>query len=311
VAAVADLDRDAVHPLRVAYQGVDNSYSQLAARKHLAGRADVEFTGHRSFRAALEALESGNADLLVLPIENTTAGSINEVYRLLREHDVFVVGEETWKVDHCLAAVRDIPLPALRQVLSHPQALEQCAEFLQSLPAAVATSFFDTAAAMQAVVRAADPTWAAIGSPEAARAEGLVILKRDIADVEENYTRFVVLARHPAKVAAGVPCKTSLVLHTRHEQGALTRCLDVLSATGHSMTKLESRPIPGRPWEYMFFLDFEGNPAEERTSTALAQLTEAAMAVRLLGSYPAKVLREPSGADTLEAVVRVDQLGQA
>src|SRR5450759_4836759 len=191
---------------------------------------------------------------------------------MLREQELFIVGEETWKVDHCLAAVQDVALSSLSRVLSHPQGLEQCAQFLQSLPGAVPTTHFDTAGAMQAVAADPDPAVAAIGSPEAAAANGLVVLRHNICDQQDNYTRFVVLSAAAAAVDVRIPCKTSLILVTRHEEGALLRCLEVLAGSGHSMTKLESRPRPGRPWEYVFFLDFEGNVADPRTASALDDL---------------------------------------
>ena len=279
---------------RVAFQGAEHAYSHAAAQKYLAGRElDGDLTGHRTFRDAADAVLAGDADLAVLPIENTTAGSINEVYALLRERQLFIVGEETWKVDHCLAAAQDVPLSSLSRILSHPQGLEQCAQFLQSLPNAVPTTYFDTAGAMQAVAAAGDPTVAAIASPEAAAGYGLVVLRHGIADTEDNYTRFVVLSASPAAVDRRIPCKTSLILATGHEEGDLLRCLEVLSGSGHSMTKLESRPRPGRPWEYMFFVDFEGNTADPRTAAALDELRAAALFVKILGSYPAKALRAP------------------
>ncbi len=278
--------------LRVAFQGEAHAYSDAATRKYLAARGvDGDLTGYGTFAKAVAALQAGEADLAVLPIENTTAGSINEVYSLLREHELFIVGEETWKVNHCLAAVQEVPLSSLGRILSHPQGLEQCSAFLQSLPAAVPTSYFDTAGAMAAVAAAGDPTMAAIGSAEAAAAHGLVVLRQGIADTEDNYTRFVALSTSAAPVDVRIACKTSLILVTRHEEGALVRCLEILSSSGHSMTKLESRPRPGRPWEYLFFLDFEGNVAESRTAAALEELRSAAQYIKVLGSYPAKALR--------------------
>jgi len=289
------LNGDAGGQVRVAFQGAAHAYSDAAARKYLAGRGlDGDLTGYRTFREAADALLAGQADLAVLPIENTTAGSINEVYALLRSHELFIVGEETWKVDHCLAAAAEVPLSALRRILSHPQGLEQCSQFLQSLPGAVPTTFFDTAGAMQAVAGDRDPTVAAIASPEAAAAYGLVVLRHNISDTDDNYTRFVVLSTTPAVVDLRIPCKTSLILVTGHGQGDLLRCLEVLSGSGHSMTKLESRPRPGRPWEYMFFVDFEGNAADPRTASALDELRSAALFVKILGSYPAKALRAPA-----------------
>ena len=171
---------------------------------------------------------------------------------------------------------------------------------------------FDPAEAMRAIAERADPSYAAIGSPEAADAHGLVVLRRGIADREENYTRFLVLAAKPIAVDPRVPCKTSLVLSTRHEEGALLRCLEILAGSGHSMTKLESRPRPGRPFEYLFFLDFEGNVADSRTQLVVDELRSAALYVKVLGSYPAKVTRsEPQpgqvrqlpAAEAIEAVV--------
>jgi chorismate mutase / prephenate dehydratase len=288
------LNGDAGGRVRVSYQGVAHAYSDSAAQKYLAGRGlDGDLTGYRSFREAAGALLAGDADLSVLPIENTTAGSINEVYALLREHELYIVGEETWKVEHCLAALGPVPLSALTKILSHPQGLEQCGQFLQSLPNAVPTTYFDTAEALRAVSEQGDPTVAAIGSVDAAQAYGLEVLRHNISDQADNFTRFVVLSAAPAPVDVRIPCKTSLILVTRHEEGALLRCLEVLAATGHSMTKLESRPRPGRPWEYLFFMDIEGNVDDPRTAAALDELRTAALFVKILGSYPAKALRAP------------------
>ena len=273
----------------VAFQGVAHAYSHLAAQKYLGGLGLAgRFRGFRTFAEAVEALTSGAADLAVLPIENTTAGSINQVYDLLRTEEVHIVGEETWRVDHCLAAPHDVPLTSIRRVLSHPQGIEQCSQFLRSMPHAEARSYFDTAEALKAVADAGDPSQAAIGSLEAAEAYGLVVLRRAISNQEENYTRFVVLAREPQRLDERIPSKTSLILTTRHERGALLRCLEALAAQGLSLTKLESRPLPGRPWEYMFFIDIEGNVAEERMAAALEELRVRALYIKVLGSYPAR-----------------------
>src|ERR1700760_1050397 len=146
------LNGPATGQLRVAFQGSPHSFGDAAARKHLAGRAaDGEPIGYRTLAEVATALLAGDVDLAVLPIENTAAGSINEVYRLLREQELFIVGEETGKVDYCLAAVRDVPLSSLSRILSPPEGLEQCAKFLRSLPQAVLTSNFDPAGPMAAV----------------------------------------------------------------------------------------------------------------------------------------------------------------
>jgi chorismate mutase/prephenate dehydratase len=300
---VAELTATSTAPLVVAFQGVPLAYSHLAAQKHLAAsNREARYQGEVTFEAVVDAVTSGAADLAVLPIENTTAGSINQVYDLLQRSPVSVIGEETWRVNHCLAAVNDVPIDSLTRVLSHPQGLEQCARFLREHPDAQPVTVFDTAEAMRLVAREGDPTWAAIGSAEAADAHGLVVLQRDLADQAQNWTRFLVLARDPVPVPARVPSKTSLILMTRHEEGALLKCLDALARTGHSMTKLESRPRPGSPFEYLFFLDFEGNVADARTQDVLAEIQREALHLKVLGSYPAKVVKGDALGD-VEAIV--------
>ena len=302
--------------LRVAVRG-EQSFGFLAAQKYLSTRdVDGDLVVTRTYQAAVDALKAGEVDLAVLPIENTAAGSIDETYDLLRENELSIVGEETSSVDYCLCGVSDIPLGAISQVLAAVDGLEQCSRFLETLPNASQVVHFETGAAMRLVRAAGDATHVAIGAPEAAAAHGLVVLRRGIANHAENYTRFVVLARHPVAVELNAPCKTSLILIARHEHGALMRSLGVLAASGHSMTKLESRPRPGRPFEYMFFIDFEGNIADPRTADALDDLRSTALHLKVLGSYPATTTTgdaQPgdatplvplsAGAEALESVV--------
>jgi chorismate mutase/prephenate dehydratase len=304
---VASLVGGPERPAVIGFQGASFAYSHLAARKHFEARGwEATYRGYRDFAVVIDELVSGAVDLAVLPVENTTAGSINQVYDLLQSSPVHVVGEETWRVDHAIAAIADVPLMDLTQVHSHQQGLEQCAAFLRTLNAAP-TVAYDTAGAMRSVAENGNPTWAAIGPPEAAEAAGLVILRQGITDQAENFTRFLVLSREPAVVAPRVPSKTSLVIITRHEEGALLRCLELLATSQHSMTKLESRPRPGRPFEYLFFLDFEGNLADPRTKKVIEDLRSAALAVKVLGSYPAKVVRlDAPEADEFEAVLAHD-----
>jgi len=287
----------------VSYQGAPHSYSDLAAQKYL-GAMGVRgrFIGRRTFQEAVKELLAGGVDLAFLPIENTTAGSINQVYDLLQESDLAIVGEEMWKVDDCLASTEEVPLASIQRVLAHPQGFEQCSAFLASLPAAQRVICFDASEAIRSVAELRDPTQAAIGPPEAAAAHGLHVLRRGIANQTENFTRFVALARTPQRFDPRIPCKTSLIIGTRHERGALLRCLAVLSDNGLSLTKLESRPRPGRPWEYMFFIDFEGNVENERVARALDELRVAALYVKVLGTYPAKATApEPESAELRDA----------
>lgn len=273
----------------VAYQGQPFTYNQLAAEQYVASQGiKGRFVGLASLSLVIEQLVSGQVDLAFLPIESTVAGSMNQIYDVLRERDLHIVGEESFKVALCLAATSDVPLPALRRILSHPLALEQCSAFTDGLPQVMTAPVADSRDAMRIVAESKDPTLAAIGSPEAARAHGLTIIRSDIGNQDEILMRYVALARAPLLVDARVACKTSLILSTRHEKGALLRCMQALGEYGLSMTKLESRPRPNRPWEYMFFIDFEGNVAEARVAAAVDALRAEALYLKVLGCYPAK-----------------------
>jgi len=288
VASLAGLEGERTE-IAVAFQGSELTYNNLAAEQYVASQGlRGRFVGLPTLKQVVDSLASGAVDLAFLPIENTVAGSINQVYDLLREQDLHIVGEESYRVELCLAATADVPAAALRRILSHPLALDQCSAFVAALPQAHAVPFHDTREAMRAVAEAKDPTLAAIGSPEAAAAHDLRILNRNVGNQDEILMRYVALARAPITVDIRVPCKTSLIISTRHEKGALLRCLHILAEYALSMTKLESRPRPNRPWEYMFFIDFEGNVAEERASLALEALRSEALYLKILGCYPAK-----------------------
>lgn len=280
-------------PLVVAYQGTDGAFSHLAAQRHFSGRKqEVEYRGHDTFTGAVEAVEEGAADTALLPIENTTAGSINEVYDLLAERDLWIVGEEVLAVDHCLVALSPVPLSHVRRIASHPQAIAQCGRFLRSLVHCTVESYTDTAMAARRVRDEQDLSLAAIASAEAARLYGLSVLRRGIADQEGNFTRFVAVARQPVRPDPRVPAKTSLAFVTVHEHGALARCLDVLARHGLNLTKLESRPLLASPWQYRFYLDFEGNAGDPAVDRALAELEPLTRRLRVLGSYPTRRLEE-------------------
>jgi chorismate mutase/prephenate dehydratase len=298
VASLVDAERSHI---TVAYQGQPLTYNQLAAEQYVASRGLTgHFVGLASLTQVIEQLAAGQVDLAFLPIENTVAGSVNQVYDVLRERELHIVGEDSFRIELCLAAVADVPLPALRRIFSHPLALEQCSAFIDGLPQAQTAPFADSRDAMRAVAEAKDPTLAAVGSPEAARAHGLVILRSEIGNQDEILMRYVALARAPLPVDERVSCKTSLILSTRHEKGALLRCLQVLGEYGLSLTKLESRPRPNRPWEYMFFVDFEGNVVEPRVATALEALRTEALYLKVLGCYPAKATPQVAQASELK-----------
>ncbi len=295
--------RDPEGLLVVSYQGIDGAYSHLAAMRHFGPRGgDVEFRGFPTFRAMMEAVRDGHARYGLLPIENTTAGSINDAYDLLALMDLSIVGEEVQKVEHCLVAIEDVPLSRIRRVFSHPQALAQCSNFLAALPDCHVESFLDTAMAVQRVGAEQDLSQAAIASEEAARRYGLKVIKRDIANQKENFTRMVVIAAEPEAVDPRVACKTSLILATKHEKGALLGCLNALAERDLNLTKLESRPRPHTPWEYLFYVDFEGNLDHSSVAEALSELRTKTSYLRVLGSYPARTTKDARPADVRAAV---------
>jgi chorismate mutase / prephenate dehydratase len=292
-------DRRADQPIIVGYQGTDGAWGHIAAQRHFGIRdQDVEYQAFDSFRELLEGVRSGAVKYGLLPIENTTAGSINEAYDLLARMDLALVGEEVQKVDHCLMALDDVPLDRIKRILSHPQAIAQCANFLAGMPHTHVESFANTALAARKVREDKDLSQAAIGSEEAARHWGLTVIARQITDHRENYTRFVVVAERPVVPDRRIACKTSLILTTKHKQGALVASLNVLADHGLNLTKLESRPRPGSPWEYVFYVDFEGNIQDENVERALQELTSHVIYLKVLGCYPSRTRtpENPAGA---------------
>jgi len=278
---------DSNRELVVAYQGVEASYSHTAARSHFSPLPrEVHFHGYRSFAAAIDAVIVSEADVAFLPIENSLTGSITETYDLLSRGNLHLIGEEVHRVEHCLLALTPVPLGLIRRIGSHSQALAQCSSFLESLPDCHIEIEEDTASAARLVVESGDLSRGAIASEEAAARYGLHVLKRNVANQKANYTRFVAIAREPKQADPRLPHKTSLLLTTAHEKGALARCLDALAEHGVNLTKLESRPSAQRPWQYLFYLDHEGGLHEKHVELALAELRKHAEAVRILGTYP-------------------------
>jgi chorismate mutase / prephenate dehydratase len=272
---------------RVAFQGIEGAYSHLAAQKFFANSPDsMSYVGYPTFAEAVAALEQGAVHIAFLPIENAIAGSINEVYDLLSTANLWIVGEEIFPVEHCLLAVSDVPLSNIRRVYSHPQALAQCMKFLSKLENCQLEYYHDTAMAVRKVKEDNDLSQAAIGSVEAGRRYGLTVLKKDLADRKDNYTRFWVVAKEPITVDPRIPAKTSLLLATAHQEGALLRALSILHAHKINLTKLESRPRPGVNFEYLFYLDLEGNRTDENVQAALDELGTATSFLKILGSYP-------------------------
>ncbi len=273
--------------LRIGYQGVEGAYSRQAAAHHFeAEERPVEYRGFASFRALLEAVDQGRIDRALLPVENTTAGSINEAYDLLASLPLSVVGEEVLEVDHCLVVLdATVSMEEIRRVTSHPQALAQCTDFLASHPAIIVEPGTDTALAVEQMMTGGDRSLAAIASRQAARHHGGHVLRRGLANQRRNYTRFLVVSKSPVRVDLRVPAKTSILFQVTHQPGALLRSLSVLESHGINLTKLESRPILDSPWTYRFYADLEANLDESRVQTALEELSAATVNLRVLGCY--------------------------
>lgn len=274
--------------LRVAFQGSTGAYSHIAARDFF-GATDAEFIGHHGFRPMLEAIESGDADYAVLPLENSTAGSVNEAYDLMAEMELALVGEVIQTVEHCLIGLAGATVDGLKRIYSHPQALAQCRRFLDSLESCVAIPFSDTASAVDEVLKRQDPQLAAIASAEAASNRQATVLRRDINNQAANFTRMVIVAstheRRPVPLSDSQVIKTSLTWITKHERGALLRCLAILDQHEGNLSKLESRPILGKPWVYRFYVDVE-LPFETDLSAVIADLKPHTEALTYLGTYP-------------------------
>jgi chorismate mutase / prephenate dehydratase len=274
-------------PLRVGYPGIEGSYSHLAARQRYKGRSGgALLTGLETGREVLEALRRGMLDVALLPIENTSAGSMNETYDLLAEGGAVITGELVSQVDHRLLGLPGAKLEEIRTVLSHPQALSQCEAFLRKVPWIRPVPEYDTSGAALKVREHSDPTVAAIASESAAQRFGLEVLVRDIQPASGNYTRFVEVSREASPIPAEAHCKTSLMVVLEHRPGTLGKVLTALSQRGVNLAKLESRPIPGQPWRYRFYLDLEGHAADAPLVAALQDLQPLTSSMRLLGTYP-------------------------
>ncbi len=273
--------------MRVAFQGERGAFSEEAARKLLGER--IELVPSPTFEEAFRRLQRGEVHCGLLPIENTLAGSVHENYDLLLRYRLPIVGETQVRIVHNLIAGPGVKFERVRRVFSHPVALEQCARFFRRNRQVQAVPFYDTAGSVKMIMEQRPPDAAAIAAAAAAPIYGARILARGIEDDKENYTRFFLLVRSvrglPLLRRLGPPDKTSIVFATPNVPGALFKCLSVFALRDINLTKIESRPVRGRPWEYFFYLDFLGHPKEPRCRNALRHLAELTEFLRILGSY--------------------------
>jgi chorismate mutase/prephenate dehydratase len=278
--------------ITVAIQGIDGSYSHLAAQQFFDAKGITpSYVRSSTFADAIHAVQEGTADVAVLPVENTTSGAISEVYDVLLDSQLHFVGDVRFRVRHCLLGVAGASIEGLRRIYCHPQAVTQCSEFLAGLDQVELVYFSDTALSGKRIGEMNDAGVAAIASEEAARLYGLDILKTGIANQEENYTRFVVVSAQPAEVPEGVQSKTSIVMAVGNHPGALMDALAVFREADINLVMLESRPIPHNPREELFYLDFDGNISDPVVQSVFDALTRQLRFLRILGSYPSRDLR--------------------
>ncbi len=272
---------------RAAFQGERGAFSEQAGRCILGEGIDV--LPRRTFEEMFAAVRDGQADCAIVPVENTLAGSVIKNYDLMVEHDLTIVGEVVLRVVHNLIAPPGAALEEIRRVYSHPVALAQCERFLHAHPRMEAIQAYDTAGSVKTVMETRRPDEAAIASAGAAAAFGAEILVPGIESNPQNFTRFLLLVRPDSELRpsgrAGSGRKTSIVFRIAHRPGALFRSLEAFAQAGIDLTKIESRPIEGRPWEYTFYLDFLGDREEPAVRAALAALEAQAESLRVLGSY--------------------------
>lgn len=274
---------------RVAFLGRQGSYSYWATQKYFTRRAEklIEI-GCDSFNEIVQSVETGHADYAVLPIENTSSGSINEVFDLLQHTRLSIVGELTHEIKHCLLGLPGTELSKIRQICAHPQVIAQCSQYLQTL-SNVKIEYCDASSdAFNRVREAKDLSVVAIGGEEGGKLYGLEVLGRDLANQKDNVSRFIVVARKPITVAKAIPAKTTFIMYTGQQPGALVDALTVLKQHGISMSKLESRPIPGNPWEEMFYVDVFANLDDYAMKRALDELNRITRFVKVLGCYPSE-----------------------
>jgi prephenate dehydratase len=271
--------------LTIAFQGEPGSYSELAAFEHFG--TEIGTMPCESFETAFEAVSQGVCNYGLLPFENSLAGSIHRNYDLILRHELHIASEYHLRVQHCLLGLPGTRIEDIREVHSHPQALAQCEHSLTRL-GVKRVSAADTAGSARLVKAGGDKSVAAIASTRAAQVYGLAILVENLEDNPSNFTRFLALSKTPLQVndPENGDYKTSVVFSLKNQPGALFKALSVFALRDIDLTKIESRPIQGKPWEYLFYIDFAGHQGAVNCGRALDHLGELATYLRVLGSYP-------------------------
>ncbi len=266
---------------RVVFQGADGAYSQAAMEQYFG--AEINSFHVDTFRDAMCAIEEGSADFAVLPIENSTAGIVSEIYDLLVEFENYIVGEQIIRIEHCLLGLPGTKLEDIKTVYSHPQSLMQSAKYLNQYPQWQQISMQNNAFATRKVKEDGDPSQAAIAGEHAGRIYGLEVLKKGVNQSESNSTRFIIVTNQ--KIFLKEAKKVSICFEVAHASGSLYHMLSHFIYNNLNMNRIESRPIEGRNWEYRFFIDFDGNLADSAVKNALRGLRDEARNMKILGNY--------------------------
>lgn len=279
--------QDQTPAISVAFLGLRGSYSNMAARKYLS-RFKANMVEHNcdTFQQIFDTVESGQAQYGILPIENTSSGAINDVFDLIQHTSLSIVGELTQPIEHCILVAVDTDVSKLITLYTHPQVYQQCSQYLATLPGIKVEFCAASSNAMELVAQQQRPDIGAMGSADGGELHGLKPLVKGLANQKQNMTRFIVVARKPVEVAEQIPAKTSFIMSTGQQSGALVETLLVLRNHDIPMTKLESRPIIGNPWEEMFYVDVAANVNSPAMQAALAELKDIVHYIKILGCYP-------------------------
>ncbi|MBF0161021.1 MAG: prephenate dehydratase [Magnetococcales bacterium] len=266
----------------IAFQGEPGAYSEAACREK---RPKERYIPCKTFEDLFQQVEEGRVDWGMLPVENSVAGVVSDSYDLLARHNLFIIDEHYQRIRHCLLANRGAQLADIRAVRSHPQALAQCYTFITK-QGWERHAVYDTAGAAADLHKRGTLTEAALASELCAELYQLDILAKDIQDSHLNTTRFLLISREKTTPPLTVPCKTSLLFEVRNIPAALYKCLGGFATNGINLTRLESRPLPGRHWSYHFYLDFQGHPEEPHCQLAMEEISFFTDSLKILGCYP-------------------------
>jgi prephenate dehydratase len=266
--------------MKVAFQGEPGAYSEQALFAYFG---TVETLPCESFDDVFAAVTEGQVESGLIAIENSLAGSIHHNYDLLLHNQLQIVGEYFLRVRHCLIAAPGVKKSEIKRVISHPQALGQTLGYVRAMPGVKSEAVFDTAGSVKMLKESGDRSTAAIASRRAAELYGMSILEEGIEDDPENYTRFLAISSAPVSPAADA--KTSIVFTLKNQPGGLFKALSVFALRDIDLTKIESRPLIGQPWEYLFYIDFAGSTDDKHVKKALDHLGEYALMLRVLGCY--------------------------